>query len=169
MMKILDNLSMIVAMTKKEQAIGKDNKMLFHLPEDLKYYKDITSNNYIIVGYNTYLSFPFRPLPNRVNIVLSRKVKEIEGAVVFSDINKLLTYIEENPDKKFFVSGGDSVYKQFLAYSKYLYITKIDEEKEADTFFPRFNEDDFEIVYKKEALQKKELGIDYDFFLYKRK
>ena len=86
----MKNLYMIVAMTEKTRAIGKNNDMLYHLPEDLKYFKQTTQGHTIVIGYNTYMSFPKRPLPNRKNIVLTRKNRVIEGVEILHSIEEVL-------------------------------------------------------------------------------
>lgn len=167
-MNTIKNLNMIVAMTSKNNAIGKDNKMLFHIPEDLRYFKNITRNNSIILGYNTYLSLPVRPLPERTNIVLSRKRKSIDNVVVFDSIEKVLEYVKEKEDEIFFVCGGDSIYKQFLSYASKLYITKIEKESSADTFFPKFNEEEYKIIFNEKGNECENIGIDYSFIVYEK-
>ena len=120
---MIDNIYMIVAMTKNTRAIGIDGDMLYHLKEDLKYFKETTLNHTIVCGRKTYFSFPKRPLPNRKNIILTRGNDHY------------------HPDEKIFICGGDNVYKQFMDLASKLYITEIDEDSpvEADSFFPRID------------------------------
>ncbi len=134
----MKNLYMIVAMTEKTRAIGKNNDMLYHLPEDLKYFKQTTQGHTIVIGYNTYMSFPKRPLMNRKNIVLTRKNRVIEGAEILHSIEEVLDYAKYNPKEQIFICGGDTIYEQFMPYVSKLYLTIIEEETpvEAEAFFP---------------------------------
>ena len=109
-------------MTEKTRAIGKDGDMIYHLPKDLKYFKETTMGSTVVTGYTTYLSLPKRPLPGRKNIVLCKPVKPIEGCTVFGSIEELLEYAGKNPDEKIFICGGESIYKQLIPYSNKLYI-----------------------------------------------
>ncbi len=169
----MDNISIIVAMDKNN-AIGYKNNLLCYIPEDLKYFKNITLNNTIVVGLDTYMSFPKKPLPNRKNIVLSKNRlgiidKTSENIVAFNNIEAVLEYAKNNKDEKIFICGGESVYKQFLEYASKLYITFIDEEFEADTYFPKVN---FEKWNLEEEINPKEIEnskFKYVFKIYTKK
>lgn len=139
---IYKNINIIVAMTEKTRAIGKDGDMIYHLPKDLKYFKETTMGSTVVTGYTTYLSLPKRPLPGRKNIVLCKPVKQIESCTVFGSIEELLEYASNNPDEKIFICGGESIYKQLIPYSNRLYITLIEEIEpvKADRFFPNIDE-----------------------------
>ena len=143
----MKNLYMIVAMTEKTRAIGKNNDMLYHLPEDLKYFKQTTQGHTIVIGYNTYMSFPKRPLPNRKNIVLTRKNRVIEGVEILHSIEEVLDYAKVYSEEQIFICGGDTIYEQFMPYVSKLYLTVIEEETpvEAEAFFPEVDTD----VWKK--------------------
>ncbi|MBS4537139.1 dihydrofolate reductase [Clostridium sp. D2Q-11] len=162
------NISMIVALDKNN-GIGNENKLLAHIPEDLKYFKNVTNGQIIVMGYNTYLSLPKRPLPNRINIVLTRKNINLDGAIVVNSIDRLLDHLKEYKDKEIFICGGASIYEQMMPYSNKLYITHIFNEFSADTFFPKIEEEewnidsisgDFENIYNK---------YPHVFTIYKRK
>ena len=105
----MKNLYMIVAMTEKTRAIGKNNDMLYHLPEDLKYFKQTTQGHTIVIGYNTYMSFPKRPLPNRKNIVLTRKNRVIEGVEILHSIEEVLDYAKVHSEEQIFIGGEDTI------------------------------------------------------------
>ncbi|WP_291651525.1 dihydrofolate reductase [Clostridium sp.] len=134
-------ISLIVAMDKNN-GIGNKNKLLAHISEDLRYFKRITDGNTIVMGYNTYMSLPKRPLPNRRNIVLTTKDIKLDGAEVVNSIEELLKLL--NTEEETFICGGDSIYKQMLPYADKLYITHIFDEFEADTYFPEIT-DEWEI------------------------
>ena len=134
-------ISLIVAMDKNN-GIGNKNKLLAHISEDLRYFKRVTDGNTIVMGYNTYMSLPKRPLPNRRNIVLTTKDIKLEGAVVVNSIEELLKLL--NTEEETFICGGASTYNQMLPYADKLYITHIFDEFEADTYFPQIT-DEWEI------------------------
>ncbi len=132
---IVDNLAIIVAIAQ-HGAIGRKNQLLWHIPEDLKYFKETTIGHPVIMGWNTWLSLPKRPLPNRLNIILSFKHTCPEGCKAFSNIPDCLAFVKQQ-DKTCFVIGGASIYAQLIDYCKQLYITWIDKEcNDADAFFP---------------------------------
>ncbi len=134
-------INMIVAVDRKF-GIGCNNKLLARIKPDMEYFKSVTANSVVVMGYTTYMSLPKRPLPNRTNIVLTSKNIELEGAVVVSSIEALLhtleSYKEEN---EIYVIGGASVYKQMMPYAEKLYITHVFDSFEADTFFPEVNDE----------------------------
>ena len=134
-------ISMSVAVDEK-MGIGKENDLLAHISPDLKYFKRITKGKVVIMGYNTYLSLPKRPLPDRHNVVVTRKDVEIEGVTFLHSIEEVLEWIKQRDSKEeIFIIGGASIYKQMLPYANRLYITHIFESFEADTFFPDITED----------------------------
>lgn len=140
MATILKNLNMIAAITEQTRAIGKNGKMIYHIPEDLEYFRLTTEGHTVIMGYNTYLSLPKKPLSNRKNIVITSKNIKIEGCEVFRSLEEVLGYVFMNQDEKIFVIGGEVVYKQLFPYANKLILTIIKESKtvDADTFFPDF-------------------------------
>ena len=124
----------LILVMDNDCAIGKNNGLLCSLPADMKHFRETTQNSAVIMGRKTYESFPKRPLPNRENLVLSRSVKELEGAVVFSDIEKLLEYVRAL-DKKAFVIGGGEIYTQLEQYCDEALITRVYESFDGDVFF----------------------------------
>lgn len=131
----------IVAMCKDSRAIGKDGAMLYHLSKDLKYFKETTLGNSIVMGAKTYLSLPKHPLPNRKNIVLSRTQNFDEGVLVLRNLEELLAYEVQHPEEQIFICGGSSIYEQCMPYVQKLYITEIEEESPApaNRFFPEID------------------------------
>ena len=128
-------LNIIVAVDEN-MGIGKDNKLLAHISPDLKYFKRMTEGKTVVMGYNTYMSLPVRPLKNRKNIIITSKNIEIQGAIVMNSIEEVLKYSQSNINEEIFIIGGASIYKQFLNHADKLYITHIFDKFEADTFFP---------------------------------
>ncbi len=139
-------INMIVAMAKN-RAIGKDNELLVHLPEDLKWFKKQTSGHIVIMGSKTFKSLPNGALPNRDNIVITRSEFVADGVNVAHSIDEAIEIANKiveasNATKQIFIIGGASIYEQFMGLSNRLYITYIFEEfKDADTYFPKIDSD----------------------------
>ncbi|MES2380270.1 MAG: dihydrofolate reductase [Bacteroidota bacterium] len=127
-------ISMIVA-ADEQNGIGKNNQLLCHLPADLKYFKNLTTGHAILMGRKTFDSIG-KPLPNRVNIVISRNVKAIDGCVVFDTVTAGIDYAKSLNETELFIIGGDSIFKQSLEQTDVVYLTRIHHTFEADTFFP---------------------------------
>ena len=133
-------ISLISAIARSNRAIGKDNALLWHIPEDFKHFKELTSGHAIVMGENTYRSIG-RPLPNRTNIVLSQTLDFApEGVVVVRSIEEALERAREMESEEIFIIGGASIYKQFIPMADRLYLTLVEGEYEADTFFPEYDE-----------------------------
>jgi dihydrofolate reductase len=131
---ILPNISIIVAIARNH-AIGKDNKLLWHLSDDLKRFKKLTSGYTLIMGRNTFLSLPNGALPNRRHIVISDvKDEQFEGCEMAGSIEHAIELAGDT--KECFVIGGGMVYAQFLPRAGKLYLTQVHAAFEADTFFP---------------------------------
>lgn len=135
-------VSLIVAIAKNN-AIGKDNDLLWHLPNDMKFFKETTAGHCIITGRKNYFSIPekFRPLPNRTNIVITRdKNLKLEGAEVVNSIEKAIEIAKSKNETEVFIIGGGEIYKQSIALVDKMYITEVDTIfEDADTFFPEFD------------------------------
>ena len=161
-------LSIIVAVAKNN-VIGQDNKLIWHLPEDLKRFKRITTGHTIIMGRKTFESLG-RVLPNRKHIVLSKdtdfKVQD-ENVQVINDISLLGEYISSEEEN--FVIGGASIYKLLMPYTSKMYITKINQEFEGDVFFPEIEEKDWGVVETQKGLTDEKNVYDYEYVTYVRK
>lgn len=133
----MNNLTIIAAVAGKRMALGNKGQLLYHIPEDMKRFRDTTMGNTIIMGSRTFNSLPNGPLPGRKNIVLSRFIKEIPGCEVFNNLKQALDFCRAEPSV--FIIGGGLIYTEALPYTNTLLLTEIDEEPvEADTFFPNF-------------------------------
>ncbi|MDF1758276.1 MAG: dihydrofolate reductase [Legionellaceae bacterium] len=128
-------ISLIVVMDK-ELGIGINNKLLCHLPADLKHFKKITLGKPIIMGYNTYLSIG-RPLPGRLNIVLTRQNREIEGVAIAHTMQEALSLTTDY--EEVVIIGGEQIYKQSFAIAQRMYISIIDHVFKADAHFVKFD------------------------------
>lgn len=125
--------------------IGKDNQLLFHLPPDMAFFRETTKNHVVIMGHSTLKSFPGgKPLPKRVNIVLSRQNLSPEGFILCHSLNDVFAYIQSQkiPSEDIYIIGGENIYRQFLPYCQTAYITKVNQPADADRFFPNLDEDD---------------------------
>ncbi len=131
-------MNLIVAVDRN-YGIGKDNKLLARVPADMEYFKEKTMGKTIVMGSSTYMSFPKRPLPNRENLVLTSKPENYPEVKCFESIGEFFEYIKGRDDEVF-VCGGSTVYLQLLPYCEKAYVTHIDEEFEADVFFPKLEE-----------------------------
>ena len=167
-------LSLIVAVAQNG-AIGRNNGLLWHIPEDLKYFKSTTTGHPVVMGRKTYESIG-RPLPGRRNIVLTRGDMEIPAIKnpqttsmeVVHSLDEVYEIAKEG--EEFFVMGGGMLYNATFANADRLYLTKIYAAAEdADTFFPEVKDDEWEIEKEGEMLHDEENGIDFKFMVYKRK
>lgn len=141
-------LSIIVAMAS-DRAIGGGGKLLWHLPSDLKRFKALTSGHPILMGRKTFESLPCGALPKRRNIVISRKVNQIEGVEVFPSIEDELDVLSE--EAEVFVIGGGEIYASLLKRADRLYLTEVEALfPDADTHFPSIDEAEWEEVGREE-------------------
>lgn len=167
-------LSLIVAVAENG-AIGRNNELLWHISEDLKYFKGTTTGHPVIMGRKTYESIG-RPLPGRRNIVLTRGEMEIppikNPQTTSMEIVHSLDEIYEiaKGEGEYFIMGGGMLYNAAFGKADYLYLTRIFAVAEnADTFFPQVKEDEWEIVKEGELLHDDENDIDFKFLVYKRR
>jgi len=146
------------------RAIGKDNRLLWHLADDMAFFKENTTEQTVLMGKNTYLSLPkkFRPLPNRLNIVISSQapVEEYPNMIWFQNIETALANIE-NKTEKLYVIGGASIYKQTIDKTDTIYATEVDVNIEGDAFFPKLNPKDWRVETIK--IVEKNENNEYDF------
>ena len=161
-------LSIIVAVAKNN-VIGKDNKLIWHLPEDLKRFKRLTTGHNIIMGRKTFESLG-RVLPNRKHIVLCNDAElniNDEKVKIIDDVNKLEEYI--NSDEENFVIGGASIYELLLPKTEKLYITKINQEFEGDVYFPEIKDNEWKIIEREKGLKDDKNPYDYEYVTYIKK
>lgn len=126
-------------------AIGKNNQLLWHMPADLKFFKQTTSGHTVIMGRKTFDSVG-KPLPNRRNIVISRNAQlKIDGVEVVNSLAEALA-ITKTEEKQVFIVGGAEIYKQALPKTKNLYLTTIHHNFEADTFFPEIDRNEWKLI-----------------------
>lgn len=154
----------IIAAVGKNYELGKDNKLIWQLPEDLKFFKEQTLNKPIVMGKNTLDSLP-KLLPNRLHLVLTHQnIEENEQLKVFHTKEKLLEYI--NDLEEVMIIGGAKIYEEFIEYATKIILTEIDQEYDADVYFPKFNKDEW---YTTELSTHIQDGVKYKHILYEKK
>jgi dihydrofolate reductase len=160
----------VVAMSRTTHAIGNRNELLWHIPDDLKRFKEKTLGQPIIMGRKTFesiLAILGKPLPGRQNIVVTRNPDyAYEGVLIATALEEALEKAKALDPTEIHIGGGAQIYKQALPFVDKLFVTFVDNESEADTFFPAF-ETDFEIVQTHEPKQFENLS--YQWVDYKRK
>lgn len=151
-------ISLITCMDKN-RGIGKNNSMPWHLPKDLKYFKEVTDGSVIIMGRKTYKSLP-RMLPNREHVVISESIKW-----AFSSVDDALHYAKQRK-KNIFVIGGATIYEQCIPYADRLYITRINAEFDCDVFFPEIDNSWHRVADS--PIPIVDNGYELDFAIYER-
>jgi len=157
----------MIAAVAENNALGKNNDLLWHLPQDFKRFKEITSGHYIIMGRKTFESFP-KPLPNRTHIVISRqKEYRPEGCVVVESIEKAIAICPKN--ESLFIIGGGEIYKQSIHIADQLDITRVHHSFDADVYFPEIDAEIWEITSEIFNPKDERHLYDYTFQTYVRK
>jgi len=128
----------MIAAASENNVLGKDNQLVWHLPDDFKRFKKLTTGHYIIMGRKTFESFP-KPLPNRTHVVISRQQNyQPEGCIVVNSIQKAIASVPENEDA--FIIGGGEIYKQSIALADKIELTRVHTTLEGDAFFPEIDQ-----------------------------
>ncbi|SNR94662.1 dihydrofolate reductase [Flavobacterium sp. ov086] len=157
----------MIAAVAENNALGKNNELVWHLPNDFKRFKSLTTNHHIIMGRKTFESFP-KPLPNRVHVIITRQTDyNPEGCIVVDSIEKAITACPENED--LYIIGGGEIYNLGLPYADIIEITKVHHTFEADTFFPKINENEWQLVETEENFKDEKHLYDYTYETYIRK
>ncbi|MCD8040278.1 MAG: dihydrofolate reductase [Clostridia bacterium] len=153
----------------KEWGIGKSNSLMFSIPADMKFFRETTTGNVVVMGSNTLKSFPGgRPLKNRVNIVLYPGGEEREDCKIVHSLQELFAEVKKYDGDKVFVIGGAMMYKTLLPYCSEVLVTKVDAVGGADTFFENLDKNEnFELVYQSEPEETN--GYTIRFTTYKNK
>lgn len=148
------------------RVIGQDNKMPWHIPNELAYFKEKTIGKAIVMGRSTFESIG-RPLPGRLNIVITRNTSyDTKGVTVVHSIEEAIEVANKHHEEVMII-GGEQIFKEVLPYADLLYITLIEHEFEGDTFFPSY-EQDWEAISTSEQ-HSTDSGLKYTYMLYKRK
>jgi len=160
-------ISIIVAIANNN-VIGKDNQLIWHIPEDLKRFKRLTDGHTMVMGAMTFESLG-KVLPNRKHIVLCKGVKlnvKDDNVILLEDMEDLDKYIKDG--EEVFIIGGGTIYKLFMPKADKLYITKINQDFEGDTFFPEIDENTWKITSREPGPKNEENPYDYEYIIYER-
>ena len=157
----------VIAAVAENNALGKENQLLWHLPDDFKRFKTLTSGHYIIMGRKTFESFP-KPLPNRTHVIISRQANyQPEGCIV---VNSLEQAIEACPKtEEVFIIGGGEIYRQSIAVADKLDLTKVHATFEADTYFPEVDLSQWRLVFEEYHPKDERHDFAFTFQTYLRK
>ncbi len=164
------SISIIVAVAENN-VIGKDNALIWHLPADMKFFKEKTTGHCVITGRKNYESIPekFRPLPNRTNIIITRqKNYAAPGTIVVGSIEEAIEKAKETDDDEIFIIGGAEIFKQTLHLADKIYYTKIYHSFEGDTFFPEINYMEWKEINKTAHLADEKNNYNYSFFEFEK-
>ncbi len=157
----------IIAAVAENNALGKDNDLVWHLPDDFKRFKQLTTGHYIIMGRKTFESFP-KPLPNRIHLVITRnKNYKKEGAVVVNSLKEALEIAKT--DKQPYIIGGGEIYKQAMPFTQKLELTRVHATVEADTFFPEIDEQEWELIFEEFHAKDERHDFAFTYLTYLRK
>lgn len=164
-------VSLIVA-ASENHVIGKDNDLIWHLPKDMKFFKETTQGHFVIMGRKNFESIPhkYRPLPNRTNVVITRQKDYVaEGCIVVNSLEEALIKAKEAEDTEPFIIGGGQIYKQALENNLVdrIYLTRVHKNYEGDTFFPSLNSKWKQISSEKHFADEKHES-SYSFELYEK-
>jgi len=156
----------IIAAVAKNNALGKDNKLIWHLPADLKRFKKVTANHHVIMGRKTFESLG-KPLPNRTNIIVTRNTNfSAENCIVVNSLQQALKSVKN--DESPFILGGAEIYKQAIKIADKLDITFVHHQFEADVFFPEIDKSIWKEVSRNEFKADEKNKYNYSFVTFER-
>ena len=157
----------MIAAAAENNALGKDNDLVWHLPDDFKRFKELTSGHHIIMGRKTFESFP-KLLPNRTHIIVTRqKHYQPDHCIVADSIKKALEFVPEDEDA--FIIGGGEIYKQALEYTDIIELTRVHSSFDADTYFPEINAEEWQLVEEDYHPKDEKHLVDFTYQTYIRK
>ncbi|MBA3705630.1 MAG: dihydrofolate reductase [Bacteroidetes bacterium] len=165
------SISIIVAVAENN-VIGKNNSLIWHLPADMKFFKEKTTGHCVITGRKNYESIPekFRPLPNRTNIIIThQKNYNAPGAIIVGSIEEAIKKAEQTDDKEIFIIGGAEIFKQTMHLADTIYYTKIYHLFEGDTFFPELKQQEWQEFNRTDHHADEKNKYRYSFIEFKKK
>ncbi|MGI4750904.1 MAG: dihydrofolate reductase [Janthinobacterium lividum] len=157
-------ITLIVAISSNN-VIGKNNQLIWHLPADLKHFRQLTTGHTVFMGRKTYDSIG-KPLPNRRNVVISRRLKNIDGCETVASLEDGLKLCAE--EKEIFIIGGAEIYRQALPLATRIELTRIHQEFEGDTFFPEFDLNDWQETNRQDFAPDEKSSLSYSFITLNR-
>jgi len=153
-------LSIIVAVAENN-AIGKDNDLIWYIADDLKRFKRLTTGHTVLMGRKTFDSLPNGALPKRTNVVITRNQSlQLENCIILHSVEEAIEKYKDVPEE-IFILGGGSIYKKMLPYAQKIYLTEVHQSFDADVFFPEINMENWEVV--SEEHHSKDEKNEYDF------
>lgn len=158
----------LIAAASENNALGKDNDLVWHLPDDFKRFKAITSGHFIVMGRKTFESFP-KPLPNRTHVIITRQknYQVPAGCLVVSSIEEALEICPQN--EEVFIIGGGEIYKQSITLANKIELTRVHTEVEADTFFPEIDLANWKLLQEEYHPKDKKHQYDFTYLTYLKK
>jgi dihydrofolate reductase len=162
----------IIAAVAENRVIGKDNDLIWHLPDDMKFFMQKTTGHHVIMGRKNFESLPpkYSPLPNRTNIVITRQNELfIDGAHVVNTLDEGLKIAKDNGEEEAFVIGGGEVYKLGLAVADIMYLTEIKSSFDGDTYFPEYDRNQWIEIARSNHPADDRHEYEFDFVTYKHK
>ena len=160
-------MNIIIAAVSDNNALGKNNDLVWHLPDDFKRFKQLTSGHYIVMGRKTFESFP-KPLPNRNHVIVTRQKNYApEGCIVSNSLQEAIQLCPKNEDT--YVIGGGEIYKQSMAFVDLLEITRVHHIFEADTFFPEIDSTIWKLAYEEFHPKDEKHNFSFTYQTYQRR
>lgn len=155
----------IIAAASENNALGKDNQLVWHLSNDFKRFKSLTSGHFIVMGRKTFESFP-KPLPNRTHIIITRQkdYNAPEGCLIATSLSKAFALCPK--DEEVFIIGGGEIYKQSIDLADKIDLTRVHTKVEADTFFPEIDLEKWQLVFEEFHTKDEKHNYDYTFLTY---
>jgi len=161
----------MIAAVAENLVIGRDNDLVWKLPDDMKYFMETTQHHHIIMGRKNYESIPhkYRPLPNRVNIIVTQQDHyEAKDCIITDSIEKAIDIANSNQQEEVFIIGGGQVYAQAIDLADRLYVTRIKASFEGDTFFPEIDESEWQEVSRDHHPIDDRHAVAFDFVVLER-
>lgn len=157
----------LIAAAAENNALGKNNELVWHLPDDFKRFKQLTSGHHIIMGRKTFESFP-KPLPNRTHIIITRQKNYLpEGCIVVDSMKKALDICPEN--EAAYIIGGGEIYHLGMPFANKIELTRVHDTFEADAFFPEINSEEWNLVTEEFHSKDEKHNFDFSYQTYIRK
>lgn len=157
----------LIAAAAENNALGKDNDLLWHLPNDFKRFKEITSGHHIILGRKTFESFP-KPLPNRTHIIITRQKEYlVENCIVVHSLEDAIAIAPQN--EEVFIIGGAQIYEQSIPLADKIDLTRVHTSLDADAFFPEFDTSEWNLVFSEKHFKDEKHQYDFTFETYLKK
>lgn len=161
----------LIAALSRNRVIGRNNDLPWHLPDDMKYFMQTTKGHHVIMGRKNYDSIPekFRPLPNRVNIVVTRQpALTLPNCIVVHSLEEAVAIAREAGEQELFIIGGAAIYQLGIPLANRLYLTEIDATLSGDTYFPAFDKNDWKETARQHHSADERHAYAFDFVIYER-